>query len=372
LRPLVTSLSPRNGAVVATFNPVITIYIRNRETTVNMDSIRLELNGETLSPDIVPDFDGVSITNVVPLPPPDVLNTARLIFADQEGVWQTNVWTFTITYKALDPANRRPGPGSQRGFAARMVQAPAGSNLENNLTRAEAQLAPNSPYAVFIDTNTTVPLVNFSQDPPPATSVPYFGNDISVPGLYDATGQSFGNGTDDFTMELLAYLELEAGIYKFGVRTDDGYKISSGSVLRDLVAAPLAGRSGTADESFEFLVSQPGLYPFRMIWYERGGSAHAEWFSVDRTTGDRTLINDPGSPTAIKAWLVAPGPLFLQSSATVAGPYADDFTAAIDTVARQITVPMNGSTQFYRLRSDTGLRITGIQRSGDNMVLTYE
>jgi hypothetical protein len=373
LRPLITSLSPRNGAVVNTVSPAISVNIRNRETWLNPDSIILELNGEIVLPEIVPDFDGAVVNHAItPLPPPAVLNTARIMFADLDGFWQTNTWSFTITYRHLNPSNRRPGPGTARGFSARMVQAPPGSNLENNITRAEDQLAANSPYPKVMDTNTVVAVVNFSQDPPPANSTPYFGSDISVPGLYDSGGAPLTGGTDDFSMEMLAYLELPAGIYRFGVRTDDGYKIASGATLSDLTAAPLAGRSGTADETFDFVVLQPGLYPFRMVWYERGGGAHAEWFSVDLATGDKTLINDPQSPNSIKAYVTAPGPLFLQSATVATGPYADDFTASIDSGARRIIVRMDGETRFYRLRSDTGRRITTVQRSADNLILTYE
>jgi hypothetical protein len=374
LRPLVTSLSPRNGAVVETIAPVIRATIRNRDTILNVDSIALELNGSPVTPTITSDIDNAEITYAVtPLPPPNALNRARLVFADDAGVFQTNDWSFTITYKFLDPLNRRPGPGSAPGFLVRVVQAPAGSGLENNLQRAEDQLAPNSPYPAVIDTNTTAQVVNFSQDAPPANSVPYFDNDISVPGLYDETGASLGNGTDDFAMEVLAYLDLPAGVYRFGARTDDGYKISSGASLRDLGAPPLAGHSGgPADETFDFVVLVSGLYPFRMVWYERGGSGHAEWFSVNLATDVKTLINDPNTPGSIKAYMMAPRPLFLQSAALVQGPYQDDATANIDTMARRITVPIQGNARFYRLRSDVSLRITAIRIEAGNVVLTYE
>src|SRR6185503_15072743 len=104
-------------------------------------------------------------------------------------------------------------------------------------------------------------------------------------------------------MEILAYLDLPAGLFRFGVRGDDGYKIIAGTALNDLNTTLFAFHNGgPADETFDFVVPQAGFYPFRMIWYERGGGAFVEWFSVDRVTGTRTLINDPNTSTALKAY----------------------------------------------------------------------
>ena len=36
------------------------------------------------------------------------------------------------------------------------------------------------------------------------------------------------NGADDYAIEVFTFLDLKAGIYRFGVRSDDGYKIASG------------------------------------------------------------------------------------------------------------------------------------------------
>jgi hypothetical protein len=104
-------------------------------------------------------------------------------------------------------------------------------------------------------------------------------------------------------------LDLPAGLFRFGVRCDDGYKIVSGTATNDLSTPPLAFHNGgPADETFDFVVSQAGLYPFRMVWYERGGSAFVEWFSVDRLTNTRTLINDPSSTVAVKAFTSVTAP----------------------------------------------------------------
>jgi hypothetical protein len=367
-RPLISSLAPAPGAVVQTLSPAISIAIRNRDTALDPASIVLEFNGQKVSLDIVSDDTGASITySITPLPPAGVLQSARLVFKDSDGVYQTNNWSFTFSYKSLDPRNRRTGEGSAPGFLLRMVQAPPGSDLENNLARAEAQLAPHSTYPAVMDTNTIVPYIKLNQNYTAPPTLP-------VPGLYDENGQSLGNGTDDFAVELLAYLDLAAGVHRFAVRTDDGYKITSGAALHDLNAPVLAAHNGgPANETFDFVVTEPGLYPIRMVWYERGGDAVAELYSVDLETGDQTLINDPEAENAVKAYTEAPAPLFLESAAVVTGPFAEEPAAVIDPAAHTITVPYAGGSRFFRLRSsDATKRLGPVQITGATVTLGYQ
>jgi hypothetical protein len=58
---------------------------------------------------------------------------------------------------------------------------------------------------------------------------------------------------------------------------------------------------GVADTFFPVYVSQPGLYPMRLVWFEGGGGANVEWYSFDGA-GNRALINDRSNPTAIKTY----------------------------------------------------------------------
>ncbi len=303
-RATVTDVSPAQGATVETVAPIVSVTIQNRDTLVQTNTILLLVNSAGVSPTITTNANGALVTYAItPLPPAGSTNTARVVFSDSDGVVQTNEWSFVITYKSLDPANRRPGAGVNPGLSVRVVQAPLGSGLANSLQRAEDQLAPNSTIPQYYETNVVDPVVNYSQNGP-GSAEGYFPDDALIPGL-----DPLANGTDDIAMEVLAYLDLPAGLFRFGVRSDDGYKIVSGTALNDLNTTPLGFHNGgPADETFDFVVSQAGLYPFRMVWYERGGSAFVEWFSVDRTTGARTLVNDPNSPTAIKAFTSVSAP----------------------------------------------------------------
>ena len=372
-RARVVGVSPADGTTVNTVAPAINVTIQNFDTSVIVDSIELKLNGNTVPATTTETASGATVNyNISPLPPSGSLNTAQIIFRDNFNVIQTNTWTFTVVYETLNPANRVQGAPGARGFRLRMVQAVSGTALDNSLARAEAQLAVPSPYPAFMDTNTTVQVINQNKLLSGASG--HFPNDYPVPGLYDENSSSFGNGDNDFTVEMVAYLDLPAGIHTFGAVTDDGYKASSGSQLHDTSSEALIAfhNGGPANETFDFVVTQPGLYPFRFMWYERGGSAHGELFSVDRTSAARTLINDPESAGAIKAYLaVTSAQVQLQTAPDVTGPYAEDPNAVHDAGQNTFRIAPNGSRRFYRLVSTTAYRITAIRLVGGNVEIQY-
>jgi hypothetical protein len=313
LRAIVLSVSPGPGAVVETVAPVINANIQNRDTSVQTNSIALSVNGSAVVPSISADTNGATIAfTMSPLPTSGSTNSARIVFTDSGGVTQTNDWSYVVTYKSLDTANRQSAAGSNPGFKVRVVQAPLGSNLDNSLQRAEDQLAANSAIPKYYETNVVDQIINYSQSGP-GSADGYFDNDALIPGLdVDA------NGSDDIAMEILAYLDLPAGPQRFGVRSDDGYKIIAGSSFTDLSTPALAFHNGgPADETFDFVVPQAGLYPFRMIWYQRGGSAYVEWFSVDPSSGARTLINDTNSVSAVHAFTAV---ITLPAAVTIVNP----------------------------------------------------
>ena len=251
-----------------------------------------------------------------------------------------------------------------------MVQATAGQALDNSLLRAEEQLAIPSSIPAFIDTNTTVQTIN--QNKQLAGSAGNFADDYPVPGLYDSALNPLGNGDADFAVEIVAYLELSAGIHTFGAITDDGYKASSGSQLHDSSSGAVIAfhNGGPANETFDFVVTTAGIYPFRFMWYERGGSAHAELFSVDRASGTRTLINDPAAVDSIKAYLDVTQ-IQLLSAPVVTGPYLADPNAVLDVSQNKFTTPASGNSRFYRLLSNTAQRISSIRVTGGNVEIRY-
>jgi hypothetical protein len=280
-------------------------------------------------------------------------------------------WQFTLRYTSLDAATRLSAKGRKEGFNLHVVQAPLdGGSLENSLDRAENQLANGSSIPRVVDTNAVVTLINLNKRL--GSTDGYFPDDASVPGIDPDTT---ANADNDFAVEILTYLELPAGAHRFGARTDDGYKVASGTPPIAAAVVPIAFHNGgAADETFEFYVPQAGIYAFRMVWYERGGSGFAEWYSVNLTTGERTLINDAAAGS-IKAWseidLVA-AEISVESSASVSGGYAPDTAATVNTSTKTATVPVGAGSRFFRLKSASPLTIKSSSLQGGVLTLTWQ
>ncbi len=374
-RATVTSSAPAANSTAETATPVVQVTIQNRDTSVNVSSIALKLNGSLVTgASIKPSADGATVAYPIsPLPASGALNTASVSFKDSENQEITSEWQFTVSYNSLDATTRVVGTGKTRGFNLHVVQAPQDLGaLENSLERAETQLAIGSNIARAVDLKTTADVINFNKRA--GESAGYIGNDAPVPGIDpDVTG----NGDADFAMEISTYLELPSGVHRFGVATDDGYKLASGKAPLNASTPVLAFHNGgPARETFEFVVTEAGLYPFRMVWYERGGAAFADWISVDLANPDnRTLINDASAPGAIKAWrevnISAPS-VAVQSADAITGPFAADTSAVIDTSARSVTLPLTPGNRFYRLHAGSALKIKTSKIQGASLVLTWE
>ena len=266
-----------------------------------------------------------------------------------------------MVYSALSAEGAGlPGSGSDPGFDVRLVQAPLELNLNSSLARAEAQLAEGSDIEAVVDSTAVAEVINYSQDVDGSSG--NFPNDTLFPGIDPDENH------DNMAMEALTHLELSAGIHRFGVVADDSFKVESGG---QVIGIHDGGSSTTV---FEIVVSKAGVYPFRMVWEETGGSAHLEWYSIDLDTGTKVLINDPNTADSIKAYrtMAAPPPLIVQSASAVTGPYAADDAAVIDTAAGTAVIPLSGNARFYRLSSASALKISSIQVGNGKVTLKYE
>lgn len=126
-----------------------------------------------------------------------------------------------------------------------------------------------------------------------------------------------------------------------------------------------AGR-GASDTVFGMQIDQPGVYPLRLLWWEGGGGANVEWFSV-QPDGSKVLINDTTNANALRAYqkaTIATRPTItigtsganvvvtyggtVQSADQVQGPYTDVPNAP---VGGAITVSPTEAQKFYRARN---------------------
>jgi hypothetical protein len=299
---------------------------------------------------------------------------------------KTNQWSFTVAnLPILLAAFRTPtDSGRDTGFSLRMAKAPNDSDptiFTNTAARAELQVS-----GTLVDPNTGEPFlneasgpsgngtfaeitsINYQQDGNP---IGYFENDQTFPGV-DSGDPNF------IALECTTHLQLTAGLHRFGVRSDDGFRLTAGPTFTNATVelGAFEGGRGSAlpdgSTEFEFLVEAAGVYAFRLIWYEGTGDADLEWFSVDRSTlgspaVTRTLINDPAAGS-IKAYrnregspTTGPNPPTLQG-ATFTG---STFGVSFPTEAGFIY-----SLEYKTLILDPTWQVTASTVAGDGTVKT--
>ena len=208
-----------------------------------------------------------------------------------------------------------------------------------------------------------VETVNQNQDAPAAV-----GNFNANNGYEDEplTGiPGWGDSTDGIASEYIALLELERGAYKFGVNSDDGFSATMGANFGDLLAQQLGlfnGGRGASDTNFQIFIEEPGLYPYRVSWWEGGGGANIEIFSYVNIDGKDTkvLINDPDVAGSIKAY-------------TINGAVVDESTAVRATTGRAKVLsvsPAPGDTMVKGSEISVVIQNEGTTVKQDTVVLS--
>ncbi|MDB6071472.1 MAG: hypothetical protein JWL81_2643, partial [Verrucomicrobiales bacterium] len=127
-----------------------------------------------------------------------------------------------------------------------------------------------------------------------------FSGETLIPGIPGTT-----SSTDNIVGEIFTWLQLPAGVTRFGVNSDDGFTLSIGSspldVFRKSTAGVFSGGRGASDTLFDIAVPTAGLYPVRLLWWEGGGGANLEFFTV-KPDNTKVLINDTIDVDSIKAF----------------------------------------------------------------------
>ena len=263
------------------------------------------------------------------------------------------------------------GTGSDSGMRWRTHQLATGRG--NSVSLVEAQLRGELGESVHTtelqaeDGYFPIDFVNFDQNAGAAgnfktgADAPQDVADLLIPGIPGTTGSK-----DDIAGEALTFLELSTvGVYTMVVNSDDGFQVSVGpsSNPTSLVLGKFDGGRGAADSLFYFKVLKPGVYPFRLLWFEGDSDARVEWFTVN-ADGSRALVggSQDGSLPAFRQRTEVPvngiqsitrqadGKIaiaytgVLKSSTSVTGPFD-----AVQGATSPIQVIPADSQRFYRV-----------------------
>ena len=221
---------------------------------------------------------------------------------------------------------------STSGFLVRVHQLPIHRfpSDENSRVNGERQLAED-----YRDPETLAFYPNVADLSGALSSIAEGKNFFLRPtvnwGLGDVPGENFaGNqplpgvpaGTviaENLATEIRGIVFLSKGPHRWGVNSDDGFRLSIGRGRGDVFGMLLAefnGARGASDTVFNFYVQQDGFYMMRCDWWQGSGAAEIEIFSVD-DCGSRVLLNDRSNAGAVRVYPVGVGPAFCRSVAPV-------------------------------------------------------
>ena len=200
--------------------------------------------------------------------------------------------TFTPKTPVILPTDLRtdPSTGGQKGMNVRTVWS--GSGTLDSVESAEILLADPSVSNQANPASTVISIeggagfgfggVAFEQEAN-GTVFSTLGVDpfSAFPGIDP-------QDANQFAVEIVTYLHLKPGVYSFGNNSDDGVQVTLANEYRDgafIVGgdARNQGYSGNIgpENYYNFIVTEEGLYPFRVLYWENGGGAALDWTTVD-------------------------------------------------------------------------------------------
>jgi len=273
--------------------------------TVNQGSIVLKVNDTTVTPTISKAGSITTVRYAAPGQyPSGSTNTVSLAFADSTGGSYTGSYTYNVaSYSTIPVSMRMPASAvdtSKPGFIFKPTQTDQG--LENRVRRADLHTRGLYGLPNYADLSSAGPggafpisgVINFDQGPGNAGA--FNGNngfpEEAIPGI-PGTRPDGTLSTDNISAEILTVVEFPtAGLYTFSFNSDDGFGTWFGhpNDAGRILVGQFDGGRGASDTFYSVLITQPGLYPIRSVWFEGGGGANLEWYT--RKDGVRALLND--------------------------------------------------------------------------------
>ncbi|MDG2126118.1 MAG: hypothetical protein P8J87_20625, partial [Verrucomicrobiales bacterium] len=398
--------------------PEIKIIIQDGESLADLDSIELLFgpvgaNGTAdlspVTPTVTHDAGQTTITYTPPTPL-EPLSVHQVVLSYQDnGLPPTSlgsVFRFGVGPFISVPTDiaGSTGSGSEPGFTVRSAQAPETIILQPRIGRAIQQLNgtledPSNPGTAVPnealqgpnpDGSFDADIINFE-----ALAV-WEGNfleDVEFPGI-----PGTGGHTNQFATEVLTYLELSAGFHQFGAQVwvertdaagggdDDGFTLFTGTNPKDIFSTVIhsfersadapAFQATTDDNLFNFVAPTDGVYPFRLVYYQKSGGAALEWYSVDTETDEKILINDSTDPRSVKAFRSSSAAIHDGAYVAEVSPTPDAQGVSADTAVAILLIDdatqvNQASVQLFLNDVDVTAQ-SSIQKTGASTTVTYQ
>ncbi|MCC6233107.1 MAG: discoidin domain-containing protein [Verrucomicrobiales bacterium] len=304
--------SPGVNAKGVAANASLRIVHLDGKSPWTAENVTLKLDGTAVTPTFVKDGAFATITYV-----PSALllskstHTVALTYPDAGGTATTVEWSFEVaeyptlgaSHQAVSFDNTKPGfiwkvfqNETFTHTSLKQTEDALAGKLMNGTTPVTENLADLNAIGVASGAGVVVnnlvkfeipTVINLSQAEGEANG--NFVPDQQMPGIPGLNGS-----TDGVDAEVVAFVELPAGVVTMGVNSDDGFRAQAGYINVPADGAILGqfdGGRGASDTLFTFVVGSAGVYPLRVIWNEGGGGANIEIFSV-KANGTKALLND--------------------------------------------------------------------------------
>ena len=314
-------IAPSYTAVTAT--PALVTAVITSPSFFAVDATKgatIKLDGTAVTATSVTPFTtdtttGLIVTYAIATPlPPKSQHAFEVTFrtdGNQEVVDTANFTAADYTTVSSDLATA-VGTGANAGMLWTTHQLATGR--DNSTTLAEDQLrgALGANIANLSGANSQgffeVPFINFEQDGAGAGIFRAGGEaeldvaDDYIPGI-PGTLPDGNPTTDNIAGQAIAFLEFATpGIYTMVVRSDDGFQVAvgTGETPNYQILGGFNGGRGDGPTEFYIAVTKAGVYRFNLIWYEGGGGASVEWYTIN-PNGTKALVGGTQNG-AIKAY----------------------------------------------------------------------
>jgi len=315
---IVLSASPVAGSANPP-KPPVKIEIREGANPIDPASVQLYLDDALIEEaQVVKSGKLVAVQHEFAEPlPPGSTHALRVEYNDGEP--RSIEYSFSVVEYAVLSAEDQVDPDTSKpGFIWNIHQS---LQQTSNLSAAEDQLAGLRGDNLAYD-GALGPAIDVQPPPPDAPQLPMrfdiesvinmestgadageFNPNDTFPGI-DGLGEA---GFNDFAVEIITYVELPAGLTTLIVNSDDGFRVVAGQirdVLRRQTAGEFNGTRGAADTICYLYAPEEGVYPVRIVYFQRGGGASLE-LKIVKPDGTHVLLNDTanGSPPCYRAIL---------------------------------------------------------------------
>ncbi|MHB9005783.1 MAG: PA14 domain-containing protein [Limisphaerales bacterium] len=377
------------------------------QSVVNQSTIKVKIDGADVTPTSITK-DGSTTTIRITTAPnwlvSGSVHVAEVAFSDTLGAAVTGTRNITVAaYNALTPAMEVTGVNkSQRGFLLRTwylanEDGSARPDLANSTERAEQQLFGELGVNAadnLAELNQTIPgtankylvepeYLNHDQQglaqgmfTENAVDAQRQAPEKQIPGINPAD-------LNNLASEALFFVDFPtAGLYTFGVNSDDGFAMYAGRNPLDrfqvdgVKIGEFSGGRGTdanvPQTLFGFLVEKAGTYPLRFIWEEGGGGANFEVYQ-QLADGTVALINDSArAASVVKAYWDGPrtARAYISKISPGAGVTAPNAKAPVEiTITDDGTTVVDGSVKLLVNGSAVTSTVT---KAGKNTVVKYQ